>query len=550
MNTMLAFVPVIVILIMMLGFKISSRYALSVAWLITALITLFSWKLSVHDVVAYTLFGYLKGFDIIVVIFGAIFILNILKYSGGMEVISNGFNNITEDRRIQVIIIGWLFGSFIEGAAGFGTPAALAGPLLVGLGFPPLLAAMSALILDSTGVSYGAVGTPFFGIQSTLANYLSQSNIPVEAFMAKVNIVTALIHASAGVFIPLLVIFFMVKIFGERKSFKDALPVIPFAIFSGLAFVVPYLLIAYFVGFELPSLLGGIVGLVIVIFAVKRGFLVPQESWTFVDESQWKNDWVANMSVKSVAPRYNMSLIRAWVPYGIISFILVVTRIPSLGLKGLFWEPNITITDFMGIEKLNYIFRWAYLPGIIPFSVVAIATMWFHHMSIADVKGAVKSTLKQTSSAIVPLFMGVAMVQLMLNTTHNTLGIPGMLDLMAIFFTNIAGSLYYCVAPVVGILGAFFSGSNTVSNILFSGLQFNAARIVHLNEVIIIAMQNVGGAIGNMICINNIVAACATVGLLGKGETRLLKLNLLPCFLYTVVAVFIGWILIQLNLFF
>ena len=549
LNIFLAFLPIIVILILMIGFKYSSRIALSSALLLTICIVAFRWQLSIQSIAGYILFGFLKAFDIIVVIFGAILILNVLKYSGGMSVISRGFNGISEDRRVQVIIIAWLFGAFIEGAAGFGTPAALAAPLLVGLGFPPLAAAMSALILDSTSVSYGAVGTPIFGIQSAISQQLISLGVPVDSFMANVSFATAIIHAFGGFFVPTICILFMVKIFGKNKSFKDALPVLPLAFFASISFLIPYIVLASTIGFELPSLLGGIIGLAIVIFAVHNNFLIPRDVWDFPNKNTWDTSWSGETIVEPAQPKTSMSLFMAWLPYSLISLLLVITRIPSLGFQEILSKQRITISNIAGIEGLNYSFMWAYLPGIIPFTLIAILTIFLHKMTKDEVSCSIKYTLKQTSNAIIPLFSGVAMVQLMLNTNHNPLGFPTMLEVMARFFTDISGNAYIIVAPLIGILGAFFSGSNTVSNILFSGLQLEAARIVHANPIIITALQNVGGAIGNMICINNIVAACATVGLLGKGEGKILGYNILPCLLYTILALLGASILVHYNIF-
>lgn len=549
LNIFLSFLPIIVILILMIGLKYSSRVALSTALLLTIAIVAFRWQLPAQNIMGYVLFGFLKAFDIIVVIFGAIFILNILKFSGGMSVISQGFNGISEDRRIQVIIIGWLFGAFIEGAAGFGTPAALAAPLLVGLGFPPLAAAMSALILDSTSVSYGAVGTPVFGIQSAISEQIIALGVPVDSFMASVSFATAIIHSFAGFFVPAITILFMVKIFGKNKSFKDALPVLPLAFLASIAFLVPYVIIAGTIGFELPSLLGGIIALGVITTAVHYNFLVPKDIWTFPNKDAWDISWSGDAIVEPAKPRISMSLFRAWLPYILISILLVITRIPSLGLKGILSKQSIVLHNIGGIQGIDYTFQWAYLPGIIPFTLIAILTIFLHKMTKIEVTSAVKQTLKQTSNAIIPLFSGVAMVQLMLNTGNNPVGLPTMLKVMAQFFTDISGSAYVIVSPLIGILGAFFSGSNTVSNILFSGLQLESARIVHTNPIIIIALQNVGGAIGNMICINNIVAACATVGLLGKGEGKILGYNMLPCLLYTILALIGAGFLLHYNVF-
>ncbi len=541
LHTLLSFLPIVVILVMMIGFKISSKYSLSTALVLAFGIAFFVWGMDIKTLSAFTLFGFLKAFDILVIIFGAILILNTLKISGGMAAINKGFNNISTDRRVQVIIIGWAFGAFIEGAAGFGTPAALAAPLLVGLGFPALGAAMTSLIFDSTSVSYGAVGTPVFGIQNTIASQIEASGATVDVFMQDVSVYTAIIHACGGFFVPMLVVGLMVKIFGKNKSFKDALPIIPFAILGSISFLVPYILASLTMGFELPSLLGGIVSLGILVFAAKKKILTPKQDWNFPAKEAWPDSWSGNASAMKEEPKVKeLSLFNAWLPYILISIILVVTRIPALGLKGILTSMTVSFPEIFGVAKTAYVFKYAYLPGTIPFILVALITVVLHKMSKEEVKKSWSITFSQVSKAVIPLITGVAMVQIMLHTDLNPNGLDTMLKMMAKFFADISGEAYVAVAPSIGILGAFFSGSNTVSNILFSGLQFDAANLVGLSPVVIIALQNVGGAVGNMICVNNIVAVSATVGLLGKGEHKLLTYNLLPCFLYMTLAVIVG----------
>ncbi len=541
LHTLLSFLPIVVILVMMIGFKISSKYSLSTALILAFGIAYFVWGMDLNILGAFTLFGFLKAFDILVIIFGAILILNTLKISGGMAAINKGFSNISTDRRVQVIIIGWAFGAFIEGAAGFGTPAALAAPLLVGLGFPALGAAMTTLIFDSTSVSYGAVGTPVFGIKNTIASQIEASGASVDVFMQDVSVYTAIIHACGGFFVPMLVVGLMVKIFGENKSFKDALPIIPFAILGAVSFLVPYIFASLTMGFELPSLLGGIVSLGILVFAAKKKILTPKQDWDFPAKEKWDDSWTGNIvESKSESSVKNISLFNAWLPYILISAILVITRIPALKLKGFLASLNISFPAIFGVEGTTYAFKYAYLPGTIPFILVALITIVLHKMTGEEVKNSWNITFSQVSKAVIPLITGVGMVQIMLHTDLNPNGYDTMLKMMAKFFADISGEAYVAVAPSIGILGAFFSGSNTVSNILFSGLQFDAANLVGLSPIVIIALQNVGGAVGNMICVNNIVAVSATVGLLGKGEHKLLTYNLLPCLLYMTLAVIVG----------
>ncbi len=528
-----AFAPIALVIILMVGFNWGSKKALPVAWMLAAAVALLGWKMNFMDVIGYSFYGVLKAFDVIIIIFGAILILNTLKQSGAMATINNGFSNITKDRRIQVIIIAWMFGAFIEGAAGFGTPAALAAPLLVGLGFPPLAAAMVALIMNSTPVAFGAVGTPVFGAMSTLSTDLQAMGTNSDVFQMALSKYAAMTHMVAGSFIPLLALMLLTKVFGKEKSVKPALQAAPFALFAGLSFTVPYYLIAVTLGPELPSLVGALIGLSIIILAAKYRFLTPKEPWDFDHKDNWDSSWISKEDTGDVGAA-NMSLIKAWMPYILIAAILVITRIPSLGLKRILASQVIQFPAFFGIN-LAYGLKWAYLPGTIPFVLVALITHVLHGMSKDDIKTSWLNAIKQVKGAALALFAGIALVQLMLNSGTNAAELPSMLTVMAQSLASVAGSAYVLVAPFIGVLGAFMSGSNTVSNILFSSLQFQTASLLGMPQVLIVALQVVGGGIGNMICINNVVAVCATVGVIGM-EGQLIKRNAVPMIVYSAIA--------------
>lgn len=545
MYALLAFLPIALVVFLMVGLNWGSKKALPVGWLVAATISLIAWRMSPMDVLGFSFLGVQKAIDVIIIIFGAILILNTLKQSGAMSTINNGFSNITKDKRIQVLIIGWMFGAFIEGAAGFGTPAALAAPLLIGLGFPPLAAAMVALILNSVPVSFGAVGTPIFGAMSTLSTDLSAFGVDAGAFTMALTGTVGTIHFIVGTFIPFMAIMLLTKVFGKEKSFKPALQAFPFALFAGLCFTVPYYLISLTLGPELPSLVGALIGLVLVVFAAKKGFLMPKTVWDFDDKSKWEKSWLSTSDTGNTGEA-KMSLLKAWTPYILIAAILVITRIPALPLKAFLNGLVITFPTFFGINQA-YVLKWAYLPGTIPFILVALFTHFLHGMKGDQIKAAWKQSIKQVTGAAIALFAGIAMVQLMLNSGVNQSGLASMLAVMAQFLADISGGAYVFVAPFIGVLGAFMSGSNTVSNILFSSLQFQTASLLGMPEVFIVALQVVGGAIGNMVCINNVVAVCATVGVIGM-EGQLIKRNAIPMVIYSVAAGSLVAILIALGI--
>lgn len=480
MYALLAFVPILVAIVLMTVLNWGAKKALPVSWVTAVVIALTVWKMDLGSVIGYSVYGIFKSFDVLIIIFGAILILNTLKQSGAMSTINNGFSGITKDRRIQALIIAWMFSAFIEGAAGFGTPAALAGPLLLGLGFPPMAAAMVALIMNSTPVAFGAVGTPVFGAMSTLSGNLNALGADAAAYQMALTKWAALGHSVVGTFIPLLAICMMTRFYGANRSFKDGLKAAPFAIFSGLSFTVPHFLIATAFGPELPSLVGAFIGLAIVVPAAKKGFLVPKETWNFPSEEDWEEDWKSMVDLGKTTES-NMSLLKAWTPYILIALILVVTRIPYLGLKELLASQQLTVSNVMG-TGLDYSLKWAYLPGTIPFMLVALLTHFLHGMKAAEIKYAWTHTFKQISNAAIALFAGIAMVQLMLNSGTNGAGLESMLTEMAKALASISGNGYVFVSPFIGVLGAFMSGSNTVSNILFSSLQFETATILEIGR--------------------------------------------------------------------
>ena len=541
---LLAFLPILVTIVLMTIFNWPAKKALPLSWALCVIIGVTVWKMDILTITAQTIAGFLNSLDATLVIFGAILVMNTLKKSGAMNSIKAGFKSVCDDKRIQAIIIGFMFGSFIEGGAGYGTPAALAGPLLVSLGFPPLAAATVALIYDSAAVSFGAVGTPVNTSMGQLKDTLAAGNIDFGEYLSELTLWSAIPHMVFAIFLPFVGIAVLTKFFGKERSFKPALEVMPFAIFAGLCFSVPYVLIAAVLGPEFPSLFSAIIGLVVTILAARAGFLVPKKSWSFADASEWDDSWKSKTAQEEEEVEGKpMSLILAWMPYVIIAVLLVLTRIDAIGLKSILANDIVINTgNIFGVENASYSFKPAWLPGIVPFMLVAIITIPLHKMSAKAAKEAWVDSLKQIASAAIAIAFGVALVQIMKNSA--TAEMKGMMTIMAEFLAGLAGKAYIFIAPFIGVLGSFISGSNTVSNILFTNLQFDTAAQLGLSTVAIVALQVVGGAIGNITCINNVVAACATVGTTGA-EGKIIKTNIIPMIVYTVVALLTVVVLIN-----
>ena len=540
MLALIAFLPILATLILMMVFNWPAKRSLMVSWVMAFVFGVLFFDVDLAALAAGSGYGMLSAIEVIIIITGAILVMNTLKASGATAAINRGFMNICPDKRVQACIIGFSFCSFIEAAAGFGTPAALAGPLLVSLGFPPMAAAMATLIFDSTAVSFGAVGTP-------VSTGLAMLGMGGDAqFVADFGFWTAVPHAVMGTFLPLLVLMMTTKFFSHEKSVKPALEAAPFAIFSGLSFTVPFLLITRFIGYEFASLLGALISIAVSVVAAKKGFLVPKKTWDFGPEEKWDDSWRATRLVSPVAES-DMPLLKAWVPYVLIAAILVITRIPQLGIKGLLTggAPFVVgIQNLFGFENLDWNLKWAYLPGTV-FILVALITNLYHGMSMQKVKESWQATFKQVSGAAAALLFGLALVEVM--KYKNADGVSMMVS-MANALANLGDSLYLVIAPFIGVLGSFVSGSATVSMTLFANLQFDTATALDLPAVLIVSVQCVGAAVGNMVCINNAVAASATIGTSGR-EGKLIKMNAIPMVIYSLGTVAVIWCAMTFGLY-
>ncbi|MBQ4151234.1 MAG: L-lactate permease [Clostridia bacterium] len=565
----IAFLPILATLVLMLAFNWPAKWCLMISWAMSCILAFTLWDVEILEIVANSLLGALSSLDVLIIVFGAILVMNTLKASGATAAINRGFMNINPDKRVQAVIIGFSFCSFIEAAAGFGTPAALAGPLMVSLGFPPMAAAVIALICDSVAVSFGAVGTPVnqsISLIKTLPIYAAD---PV-GYNASFAFWTALPHAIVGTFLPLIVLLITTKVFGRERSFKPALKAAPFALFAGLTLSVPMLLLAMFMGHDFASLLAALFSICATILAAKKGFLCPKETWSFGTRDEWDDDWKATHRVAPLEES-DMSLIKAWTPYVLIAVLLVVTRIPALGLKEILNNNplpafKISVNNILGFEGLYYNLKWAYLPGTF-FIIVALITHFMHKMDRSQIKEAWSVTFKQISGAAIAIIFGLALVKVMSYDPDKVIvremvggvlkdkvvsdgeGLSMMTQMAQALSAGLNDLAFIIISPFIGVLGSFVSGSNTVSNTLFTNLQFETAAGVGVSTVFAVAMQTVGGAVGNITCINNAVAASATLGISGK-EGKLIKINFPAMLIYTigVIAVFlVAHFLLGLN---
>ena len=554
--TILALLPIITVAVFLVGLRWPASRAMPLSYVVAVALAWLVWQVPGLQIAAATLNGLVIAFTLLYIIFGAILLLNTLQESGAIKTIRQGFTDITPDRRVQVIIIAWLFGAFIEGSAGFGTPAAVAVPLLVGLGFPGMAAVTAGMIIQSTPVSFGALGTPILvGVNTGLGQGTNPEIVAFAAeagyaewtdFLAFIGLKVAILHAIAGTLIPLILVSFMTRFFGKSRSLAEGLQVWPFAIFAALAMTVPYFAAAYFLGPEFPALMGSMAGLIIVVSAARSGFLIPkpEEAWDFDKKENWPAEWTGSIEVTDVAHGGSMTLFKAWLPYAVVALLLLSSRLVD-PFRVFLQAWVVSWPEIFG-TSITASFQPLYLPGTL-FIVASLITMGLHRIPGDRYAKAWATSLKVSAAASVALVFTVPMVQVFLNSGGGGAGYDQMPIVLADGVAALAGGVWPIFAPFIGGIGAAVAGSNTVSNMMFSLFQFGMGERIGVDPTWIVALQAIGGAAGNMICVHNVVAASAVVGLLGR-EGSVIRMTVFPFVYYALLPGSVGYLAVSTGL--
>lgn len=544
----LALLPLIIIFGLLVVFRQPAKVTMPIAYVVTALVALTYWGMGGPAVAAYTINGIVVAVTILFIVFGAILLFYTLRENGAIHAIQEGFAAISPDRRIQAILVAWLFGFMIEGASGFGTPAAIAAPLLLAIGFPAMAAVTVALIIQSTPVSFGAVGTPILvGVRQGLENQdrvmTAIGDMPFLDYVMTIGAQVAMLHAMVGFLVPLLMVSTLTRFFGEEQSFRKGLRAWKFALFAGIVTVVPYYIVAWALGPEFPALVGGLVGLMIVVPAARAGWFMPPDTFEFPEKERWLPEWTGTLNLKQSAAvnAKEVPIFRAWLPYVIVVLILVATRtVPGVeGILRADWA-TLSLPPLLGTGVVpSWEILWS--PGMV---LVVASVLIFFTFRMWHLPGAYSRAWANSGRTLMgaapALLCAVPMVQVFINS--GTARFDAMPEVLAAAVSNAAGALWPLFAPVIGAFGAFLAGSNTVSNLMFSLFQFSTADRIGLGAdgaSIVVALQAVGGAAGNMITVHNVVAAAATVGLVGR-EGDLIRKTLIPMSYYLVAAGLLG----------
>jgi lactate permease len=507
-----------------------STLAFALAALLTYIIRIVFFKTNVNLAHAAILSGLLQALTPISIVFGAIFFFVALERSGAMQTLTLWLDGVSRNPVAQLMIVGWSFLFLIEGASGFGTPAALAAPILVGLGFPPLRVAVLCIVMNTVPTSFGAVGTPnWFGFGSLgLA----------ESQLLEIGLKAALMHAVAAVVIPLIALRLVV----DWKEIRRNLLFVELAIFSS---VLPMAAVATF-NYEFPSVVGGAIGLLLTIFLAKHGVGLAEDKTSTAGSV--RSQPTTGLQHPEASTLHRADVLRALTPLIATVGILLVTRIPFLGLRqlltseagsisvslgklGVFSLSPSLVFQLRGIlgEDLHWSHALLFVPSILPFFVAAVVALMLNRCPWSVFREVAGETFARLRNPVIALFGALVFVQLLkIDGERASTKILG--DALA----TGTGGLWIYVAGFLGALGSFFSGSATISNLTFGPIQLRIAQDLGVSPTTMLAVQSVGAALGNMVAIHNIVAVCAVLGLKDQ-EGAILKKTFIPTLAYGII---------------
>jgi len=502
-SALVALIPIVFFFLALTKLRLKGWQAGTVTVLLSLAVALFFYRMPVSAALASAVYGFFYGlWPIAWIIVAAVFLYKISVKTGQFDVIRSSILSVTPDQRLQLILVGFCFGAFLEGAAGFGAPVAITAALLVGLGFKPLYAAGLCLIANTAPVAFGAMGIPII-----VAGQVSG----VDAFA---------IGQMAGrqlPFMTVLVLFWLMAIMDGWRGVKETWPAV---LVGGGSFAIVQFLTANFIGPELPDITSAIVSLVALTLFLK--VWQPKRIFRFeVEPGQTK----APAMPLNTAPLTAVAVLKAWSPFIILTAMVTVWSIKPFkalfAAKGaLAWTVINVPVPFLHnlVEKTPpvvaaatpygamYSLNWLSATGT-AILIAAVITIAFTRFSPAKAVTTLGETFKELAIPIYSIGMVLAFA-----FVANYSGLSATLAL-ALAHT---GQAFTFFSPFLGWIGVFLTGSDTSANALFAALQATTAQQLGLPQVLTVAANTTGGVTGKMISPQSIAIACAAVGLAGR----------------------------------
>lgn len=491
--------PLLVMIVLILKIKTPIHYAVLITLALTLLITYLFWHTSVRTLGLAITYGALKGlWPIIIVILGAIYSYNLMQKTRSMDVLRDVLAGISDDKRIQVLLISWCFGGFLEAAAGYGTAVAIPIGILIALGFNPMKAAVASLVANTVPTAFGAVGIPV----SILAE---QVHLPVTTLSATVVAQLALFN--------ILLPFVIISIIGG--GIKAIRGVFGITLVCGVTTLVPQYLVAINLGAELPAFAGSLASLIGVTLMAKARKKATEPEYRISSDHQ-----------TSVASYSASQLLRACAIYLLI-FVFILLCSPLFpAIKSAVSQVASVIPFYLTeTQVLKLKIDWIATPGVL----IIIATLlggFIQGANLPTMLSVFFGTVKQLKNSIIAITAIVAMATVM--------DVSGLIATLAQTMVDVTGGGYLFIAPVIGALGTFVTGSDTNSNVLFGKLQTMAAEKLHVDPVWLAAANTAGATGGKMISPQSIAIAVSATRMEGQGSA-IMSGTLKYCGVYIVI---------------
>ncbi|MED2185250.1 L-lactate permease [Bacillus wiedmannii] len=515
-----ALIPIIFFFLALAVFRMKGYVAGLITVVLTILVALFAYKMPFTMAMAATGYGFLYGlWPIAWIIIMSVFLYKISVKTGQFDVIRASVLSITNDHRLLVILIGFSFGAFLEGAAGFGAPVAITAAFLAGLGLNPLYAAGLCLIANTAPVAFGAMGIPI-----TVAGQVTGIDPHKIGQMAGHQL------PFLSLFVPFFIVFLMDGFKGVRQTW-------PALFVAGSSFAITQFITATFLGPELPDITSALVSLVSLSLFLK--VWQPKEIY----QSKEANSEVAATAISM--PKLTVGkVVKAWSPFIILTVMVVIWsqsffkalfapggaleslvfkfEVPGLHNLVMKAEPIVNKpTPYEAILKLDILSATG--TAIL---IACIISIFILKMSAKDAVLTFKETLNELKMPILSIgfVLGFAFIA----------NYSGLSSTLALALAG-TGGLFPFFSPFLGWIGVFLTGSDTSANALFSNLQAITAQQVGVSEVLLVAANTTGGVTGKMISPQSIAIACAAVGLAGK-ESDLFRFTVKHSLFFVIIV--------------
>ncbi|MFW1734028.1 MULTISPECIES: L-lactate permease [unclassified Acinetobacter] len=520
-SSAIALIPIIFFFLALAVFRMKGSVAGTITVVLALLVSLFAYQMPTMMALASLVYGFLYGlWPIAWIIIGAVFLYKISVKTGQFDIIRSSILSITEDQRLQMLFVGFAFGTFLEGAAGFGAPVAITAALLVGLGFKPLYAAGLCLIVNTAPVAFGAMGIPII-----VAGQVSG----VETME-----ISQMVGRQLPFMVPI-VLFWIMAIMDGWRGVKETWPAV---IVGGGSFALAQYLTSNFVGPELPDITASIASLVSLTILLK--YWQPKHIFRFANEDASMDENLAAQKQQ----KYSLAQIaKAWSPFAILTVMVTIWSVKPF--KDLFTKDG-ALHDLVisiqvpylhqMIQKMPpvvsemkdydaiYKFDWFSATGTAIF-IAAIITIIFLRMKPKEAVVTFGETINELKIPIYSIGMVLAFAFIA--------NYSGMSATLALALAH-TGQAFTFFSPFLGWLGVFLTGSDTSANALFGALQATTAQQIGVPEVLLVAANTSGGVTGKMISPQSIAIACAAVGLVGK-ESDLFRFTVKHSITFTIM---------------